>query len=186
MGHARRAWQLFRALVDRRIVEFAEPTPDHPGKLRVNVELQDDFSMNQTLSLYLMDTLKLLDADSPEYALDLITLVEAILRQQQAVLWCSDPMHGNIETTSDGKKTRRFDKILQELERSFLVHKACGSHLGGVHFELTGDDVTECIGGASGVTEADLSRADRSQVDPRLNYEQALEMAMLLARLMAR
>jgi len=85
-GHARRAWQLFRALVDRRIVEFAQPTPEHPGKLRVNVDLQDDFSMNQTLSLYLMDTLQLLDPASPEYALDLITLVEAILENPEIIL----------------------------------------------------------------------------------------------------
>ena len=85
-GHARRAWQLFRALLDRNIVAFAEPTQDHPGKLRVNVDLQDDFSMNQTLSLYLMDTLQLLDPASPEYALDLITLVEAILENPEIIL----------------------------------------------------------------------------------------------------
>jgi 3-deoxy-7-phosphoheptulonate synthase len=94
-------------------------------------------------------------------------------------------MHGNTETTSQGIKTRRFDKICQELELSCRILKDCGAHLGGVHFELTGDNVTECIGGASGVTEADLARDYRSQLDPRLNYEQAMEMALLLARLMA-
>ena len=94
-------------------------------------------------------------------------------------------MHGNTETTSSGVKTRRFDKILEELEFSYRILHDCGTHLGGVHFELTGEDVTECVGGASGVTEADLGRDYRSQLDPRLNYEQAMEMALLLSRLMA-
>jgi superfamily II RNA helicase len=86
IGHARRAWQLFRALIERRIVEFVTPTPERPAKLRVNVELQDDFSMNQTLSLYLMDTLQLLDPESPDYALDLVTLVESILENPEIIL----------------------------------------------------------------------------------------------------
>jgi 3-deoxy-7-phosphoheptulonate synthase len=102
------------------------------------------------------------------------------------VLWCCDPMHGNTETTRDGIKTRRFEKILAELEASYRILQSCGTHLGGVHFELTGDNVTECLGGASGVTEADLSRQYRSSLDPRLNYDQAMEMALLLSRLMAR
>jgi len=112
-------------------------------------------------------------------------LAEAMLRRGQRVLWCCDPMHGNTETTKSGIKTRRFDKILGELETSCRILKECGTHLGGVHFELTGDNVTECIGGASGVTEADLSRDYRTTLDPRLNYEQAMEMALLLARLLA-
>jgi 3-deoxy-7-phosphoheptulonate synthase len=95
-------------------------------------------------------------------------------------------MHGNTETTSTGIKTRRFDKILDELQQAYRILKECGAHLGGVHFELTGDNVTECIGGASGITEADLTRDYRTQLDPRLNYEQAIEMALLLARLMAK
>ena len=112
-------------------------------------------------------------------------LAKAIRRGGQQVLWCCDPMHGNTETTKSGIKTRRFDKILRELETSCQILKDCGSHLGGVHFELTGDNVTECIGGASGVTEADLTRDYRTTLDPRLNYEQAMEMALLLARLLA-
>jgi 3-deoxy-7-phosphoheptulonate synthase len=112
-------------------------------------------------------------------------LVEAVQRARQVVLWCCDPMHGNTETISNGVKTRRFEKILGELEASFGLLKQGGAHLGGVHFELTGDNVTECLGGACGVTEADLARDYRTQVDPRLNYEQSLEMALLLARLMA-
>jgi len=109
-------------------------------------------------------------------------LIEAVHATGQTVLWVCDPMHGNTETTAGGLKTRRFESILGELETSFRVHEAQGSILGGVHFELTGEDVTECIGGARGLKEADLARAYRSQVDPRLNYEQALELAMLIAR----
>jgi 3-deoxy-7-phosphoheptulonate synthase len=112
-------------------------------------------------------------------------LVEVIRNSGRQILWCCDPMHGNNETTKSGIKTRRFEKILDELQTSFRILQDSGSHLGGVHFELTGDNVTECIGGASGVTEADLVRDYRTQVDPRLNYEQAMEMALLLARLMA-
>lgn len=107
--------------------------------------------------------------------------IETVRRTGKTVLWTCDPMHGNTETTSTGIKTRNFDKILQELELSFEVHARMSSVLGGVHFELTGEDVTECIGGARGLTEADLTRDYRSRVDPRLNSEQAIEMAMLLA-----
>ncbi len=113
-------------------------------------------------------------------------LAEAVRRKGKHVLWCCDPMHGNLETTRNGIKTRRFENILSELEHSYRLLRECGAHLGGVHFELTGENVTECLGGASGVTEADLARDYRSQVDPRLNYEQAMEMALLLARLMAK
>jgi len=91
-------------------------------------------------------------------------------------------MHGNTEETSEGIKTRRFDRILNELNEAFDVHDNLGSILGGVHFELTGEDVTECIGGSSGLTEEDLKKAYRSPVDPRLNYEQSLEMALLVGR----
>jgi 3-deoxy-7-phosphoheptulonate synthase len=111
-------------------------------------------------------------------------LVEALRRRGKQILWCCDPMHGNTETTQNGIKTRRFENILRELEQSYVILKECGAHLGGVHFELTGDNVTECIGGASGVTEEDLARNYRTSLDPRLNYEQAMEMALVLARLM--
>ena len=107
--------------------------------------------------------------------------IDVVRSTGKTVLWTCDPMHGNTETTSGGIKTRNFDKILRELERSFEIHGRMGSVLGGVHFELTGEDVTECIGGARGLTEADLTRDYRSRVDPRLNSEQAIEMAMLLA-----
>ena len=100
------------------------------------------------------------------------------------VVWICDPMHGNTESTSEGVKTRNFDNILGELQKAMDIHRDCGSRLGGVHFELTGDDVTECIGGACGLTESDLSTAYTTQVDPRLNAGQALEMAMLIAKKM--
>ena len=109
-------------------------------------------------------------------------LLEAAHRSGRTVLWCCDPMHGNTRTTPSGRKTRRFDDILTELERAFEIHERHGSLLGGVHFELTGENVTECTGGARGLSAADLERDYRSTVDPRLNYEQALEMAMRVAR----
>ncbi|HVA55918.1 MAG TPA: 3-deoxy-7-phosphoheptulonate synthase class II [Gammaproteobacteria bacterium] len=105
-------------------------------------------------------------------------LLEAVRQKNLQVLWICDPMHGNTETTASGIKTRRFENILAELEAAFALHEQHGSVLGGVHFEFTGDDVTECTGGISGLTDTDLERAYKSQVDPRLNYEQALEMAM--------
>ncbi|PLY12766.1 MAG: 3-deoxy-7-phosphoheptulonate synthase class II [Sedimenticola sp.] len=107
-------------------------------------------------------------------------LINAVQRTEKEVLWISDPMHGNTETTTSGYKTRDFANILSELEQAFDIHKELGSILGGVHFELTGDDVTECIGGARGLDAAGLERAYKTQVDPRLNYEQALEMAMAI------
>jgi len=109
-------------------------------------------------------------------------LLDTVRREGRRVLWVCDPMHGNTESTSNGFKTRRFDKILGEIEHSFDLHAAAGTRLGGVHLELTGEDVTECTGGARALTETDLERAYRSTVDPRLNYEQALEIAMAIVR----
>jgi 3-deoxy-7-phosphoheptulonate synthase len=108
-------------------------------------------------------------------------LVDAVMATRQ-VLWICDPMHGNTETTAQGIKTRRFDKIIDELEQSFELHEQLGSRLGGVHIELTGENVTECVGGARGLTEVDLERAYKSRVDPRLNYEQALETALRISK----
>lgn len=109
-------------------------------------------------------------------------LVQAMQREGKRVLWICDPMHGNTESTSNGYKTRHFDNIRSELDRSFDIHAALGSRLGGVHLELTGENVTECLGGARDLSEVDLERAYRSTVDPRLNYEQSLEIAMLIVR----
>ena len=110
-------------------------------------------------------------------------LITAVRETGSPVLWVCDPMHGNTESTADGTKTRRFDKIVSVLESAFRVHDSMGSHLGGVHLELTGENVTECTGGARGLTDGDLTRAYKSTVDPRLNYEQAMEVAMRIAGL---
>ena len=110
-------------------------------------------------------------------------MIRAVRETGCRVLWICDPMHGNTETTPQGVRTRRFENILAEAEAAFRIHEAEGSILGGVHFELTGDDVTECTGGARGLGDADLARAYHTTVDPRLNYEQALELAMLIGRL---
>jgi 3-deoxy-7-phosphoheptulonate synthase len=108
-------------------------------------------------------------------------LIRAVRDTGQQVLWVCDPMHGNTETTAGGYKTRRLENITRELELAFEVHEANGSLLGGVHLEMTGEDVTECTGGARGLADGDLARAYRTQVDPRLNYEQALELALMVA-----
>jgi len=113
-------------------------------------------------------------------------LIEAAQATGKIVLWCCDPMHGNTRATANGVKTRYFEDILSEVDQAFDIHAACGSRLGGVHIELTGENVTECMGGARGLSEADLAVAYRSGMDPRLNYEQALEMALFLSRKMRR
>jgi 3-deoxy-7-phosphoheptulonate synthase len=111
-------------------------------------------------------------------------LVDAVHREGRRVLFVCDPMHGNTTTTSSGIKTRDFGDILREIESSFDVLEAAGGHLGGVHFELTGEDVTECTGG--GISEKDLDRNYVSVCDPRLNYRQSLEMAFSIARRLGR
>lgn len=116
-----------------------------------------------------------------EVAKCLPPIVEAIQNAELKVLYCSDPMHGNTFSTNSGIKTRSFDKIVSELEIAFNLHQQQGSVLGGVHLELTGDNVTECIGGAGRLAEPDLGKAYKSQVDPRLNYDQAMELAFLIA-----
>ncbi len=108
-------------------------------------------------------------------------MIRTVKEMGSPVLWVCDPMHGNTESTADGTKTRRFDNVVSELESAFKVHESMGSYLGGVHLELTGENVTECTGGARGLTDRDLARAYKSTVDPRLNYEQAMEVAMRIA-----
>lgn len=107
--------------------------------------------------------------------------ISAVTKAGLPVLWSADPMHGNAVMTKDGVKTRDFAAILAELKACFEVHRASGTRLGGVHFELTGENVTECTGGAAGVQEADLKRQYETFCDPRLNYSQSLEMAFLIA-----
>lgn len=112
--------------------------------------------------------------------------IEAVRRTQIPVLWLCDPCHGNTEFTETGIKTRRVENLLRELMTSFDIHHRMGSHLGGVHLELTGDDVTECIGEISGgvsgkqVEIADLSKNYTTFCDPRLNYTQSLDFAFAI------
>lgn len=113
----------------------------------------------------------------------LAPLIEAV--GDRKVLWISDPMHGNTRSTASGHKTRSVDDIRTELEVSIDTHKSLGTHLGGVHFELTGEDVTECIGGAADITEDQLDDNYATALDPRLNYQQALELAFMLANKLA-
>jgi len=111
-------------------------------------------------------------------------LIEAVRAEGGRPLWICDPMHGNTQTTASGVKTRNFADIASEVEQAFDIHKSLGGQLGGVHVELTGENVTECIGGARGQSEDDLARAYESIVDPRLNYEQSLELAFIISRKM--
>jgi 3-deoxy-7-phosphoheptulonate synthase len=111
----------------------------------------------------------------------LAPLIRALRREGRSVVWACDPMHGNT-ITSNGYKTRPFDRIRSEVESFFGVHKAEGTHAGGIHLEMTGDDVTECLGGAQAVTEACLASRYHTQCDPRLNAQQSLELAFTMAQ----
>ena len=108
-------------------------------------------------------------------------LIRAVAKEGASVVWSCDPMHGNTVTSGSGLKTRSFDRILKEVKSFFEVHRAEGSHAGGVHFEMTGQNVTECLGGAQAISEADLSSRYNTHCDPRLNANQALELAFLMA-----
>jgi 3-deoxy-7-phosphoheptulonate synthase len=108
-------------------------------------------------------------------------LVRAVKRAGKMVVWSCDPMHGNTIKSSTGYKTRPFDRILAEVRGFFAVHRAEGTHAGGLHFEMTGQDVTECIGGAQAISEAALGDRYHTHCDPRLNASQALELAFLIA-----
>ncbi|KAL9058095.1 MAG: hypothetical protein Q9162_001957 [Coniocarpon cinnabarinum] len=105
----------------------------------------------------------------------------AVQGTRHVPVWQCDPMHGNTHTTPDGTKTRAFEAILSEVATAIQIHRECNSVLGGVHLELTGDAVTECIGGSEGIEEGDLKRRYTSYCDPRLNEKQALELAFLIA-----
>lgn len=149
-------------------------------------------------SLEREDLLKLLDKLNPENEAGRITLIgrfgagrvedylpsliETVKESGQTVVWSCDPMHGNTIKASSGFKTRPFDLVLSEIKSFFAVHREMGTHVGGVHVEMTGADVTECVGGVSAVTEESLSDRYRTHCDPRLNASQALELAFLVAR----
>ena len=108
-------------------------------------------------------------------------LLEAVRDSGALPLWVTDPMHGNGITTPTGYKTRRFDDVVDEVRGFFDAHRAVGTHPGGIHVELTGDDVTECLGGSEMIDEATLATRYESLCDPRLNHMQSLELAFLVA-----
>ena len=148
-------------------------------------------------SLDTSDLLKLIDILNPENEPGRLTLIarmgadkveaklpgliRAVAKEGRKVVWCCDPMHGNTITSSTGYKTRQVAKVLAEVRGFFAVHEAEGSYAGGVHFEMTGQDVTECIGGAQAITETGLADRYHTHCDPRLNASQALELAFLIA-----
>ena len=147
-------------------------TPDQA--LRLADVLNPDNEAGRLVYIHRMGAGKVLDKLPP--------LLEAMKREGRRVAWMCDPMHGNTETAANGYKTRRFDNIRGEVEQSFDAHAAAGTRMAGVHLELTGENVTECTGGARELVDADLARDYRTTVDPRLNYEQSLEIAMLIVR----
>ena len=108
-------------------------------------------------------------------------LIRAVEKEGRWVVWSCDPMHGNTLTSNNGYKTRPFDRILKEVNSFFDIHRAEGTHAGGIHVEMTGKNVTECTGGARALTEADLEDRYHTHCDPRLNADQALELAFLIA-----
>lgn len=118
-------------------------------------------------------------ADNVEFGLP--PLLRAVQREGRNVLWSCDPMHGNTIKASNGYKTREVSRVLKEVEQFFAVHQAEGTYAGGIHFEMTGQNVTECIGGAREVTEDSLGNRYHTHCDPRLNADQALELAFLIS-----
>lgn len=108
-------------------------------------------------------------------------LIRRVQREGRQVVWSSDPMHGNTVKAENGLKTRNFDAIIRELKQFFAVHQAENSYAGGIHLEMTGQDVTECTGGAYQISESDLAKRYKTQCDPRLNGDQVLELAFLIA-----
>jgi len=111
-------------------------------------------------------------------------IVDAVERSGHQVVWQCDPMHGNTRSSGNGYKTRHFDHILDEVVGFFEVHRGLGTHPGGLHIELTGDEVTECLGGAQGIQDADLPDRYETACDPRLNTQQSIELAFIVAELL--
>ena len=149
-------------------------------------------------SLEADDLIRLIDALNPENEAGRLTLIcrtgagnvgnhlpgwiRAVEREGRTVVWSCDPMHGNTIKSDSGYKTRPFDRVLTEVQEFFDVHDAEGTYAGGVHFEMTGQDVTECMGGMHEVTSEDLHNRYHTACDPRLNASQALELAFLIAQ----
>jgi 3-deoxy-7-phosphoheptulonate synthase len=146
--------------------------------------------------------LKLIDALNPEDEAGRLTLIcrfgadkvgdhlpgliRAVQREGRTVVWSCDPMHGNTIKAASGYKTRPFERVMGEVQDFFAIHQAEGTHAGGIHLEMTGKNVTECTGGARALTDADLRDRYHTYCDPRLNAEQALEIAFLTSELIKR
>jgi len=134
----------------------------------------------QTCALPILNIIVRMGADKVEDGMP--KLIQAIQREGKNVVWSSDPMHGNTVKASTGYKTRRVDDVLREVQQFFRVHNAEGTYAGGVHFEMTGQNVTECVGGGGfEVTEADLADRYHTHCDPRLNADQSLELAFMIS-----
>jgi 3-deoxy-7-phosphoheptulonate synthase len=162
--------------------------------------IQNPIGMKCGPSLDTDDMLRLIDILNPKNEAGRLTLIvrvgagevdkhlprfiRAVQKEGKNVVWSCDPMHGNTIKASSGYKTRPFDRILSEVREFFDVHQAEGTHAGGVHFELTGQDVTECIGGAQAITDEALADRYHTHCDPRLNASQSLELAFLTADMM--
>lgn len=151
----------------------AGPTTDPDDLLRLIDRLNPENSSDR------LNVIVRMGADKVEQHMP--ALVRAVEREGKQVLWSSDPMHGNTMKASSGYKTRDFARILSEVEQFFAVHQAEGTWAGGIHIEMTGQNVTECIGGATPVTEDGLSDRYHTHCDPRLNADQSLELAFLIA-----
>lgn len=147
-----------------------------PDLLKALIEVLDPHQIPGKITLITRLGVEKVKSQLPKF-------IDLIQKNRYKVLWSCDPMHGNTKTTASGYKTRVFDDILFELKETFRIHQQMQSTLGGVHLELTGDPVTECVGGASGLGEGDLPKYYKSLVDPRLNYEQSLEIASLITAL---
>ena len=146
--------------------------------------------------------LKLIDALNPEDEAGRLTLIcrfgadkvgdhlpgliRAVQKEGRTVVWSCDPMHGNTIKAASGYKTRPFERVMGEVQDFFAIHQAEGTHAGGIHLEMTGKNVTECTGGARALTDADLRDRYHTYCDPRLNAEQALEIAFLTSELIKR
>ncbi|ORX48415.1 DAHP synthetase [Piromyces finnis] len=163
--------------------------------------IQNPIGIKVGPSMKPQELIDLLDIVDPNFELGKVTLItrygfdkieqylpdhiKAVQSTKHRIIWCCDPMHGNTVKSSIGLKTRNFDNILGELKKAFEIHKSLNSNLNGVHFEMTGEKgVTECIGGSMQITEKDLKKNYQTNCDPRLNYEQSLDISLLIAQLL--
>ncbi|MDG2319447.1 MAG: 3-deoxy-7-phosphoheptulonate synthase class II [Rhodospirillaceae bacterium] len=166
----------FLSGVDNPIGFKAGPTIDPDDLLKLIDTLNPNNEAGRITVITRMGANKLQD--------HLPKLIQAVEREGRTVVWSCDPMHANTVKSDSGYKTRRFDAILEEVRAFFAVHRGEGTHAGGVHFEMTGQDVTECVGGAQAITDASLGDRYHTHCDPRLNASQALELAFLVSEML--